>query len=113
MNIPADAIIAIEKLTRYLLIGKSRNDKSKYLERAGFTQENPEALLKAIRSLTNAVGAEEDRTSEYGIFYRVSGKLMGPNGVSISVVTVWLQRKTDGRFHFITLVPAEEHSNET
>jgi hypothetical protein len=48
VRIPADAIIPDDKLTRYLLVYKARNDKSKFLAQAGFTQENPEALRAAI-----------------------------------------------------------------
>ena len=60
MKIPADAIIPDEKLTRYLLVYKVRNDKSKFLAQAGFTQENPEALRAAISSLAESVEAVED-----------------------------------------------------
>jgi hypothetical protein len=105
VNIPADSIIPIEKLTRYLLVAKVRNDKSKYLAQAGFTQENPEALLEAIRSLTGRSEAEQGKTAEYGTFYLVKGELIGVKGVRISVMTIWLKRKADDRFQFITLVP--------
>jgi len=108
VKIPDDAIIPTEKVTRYLLVSKVRNDKSKYLAQAGFIQKNPEALLEAIRSLTKAVEAAQDRVSEYGIFHRVEGDLIGVNGVNVSVITVWLQRKADGKFQFITLVPGKE-----
>ena len=37
MYIPADAEIATEKLTHYLLVPKPLDDKSKFLMRAGFT----------------------------------------------------------------------------
>ena len=105
MKIPGDAIIPFEKLTRYLLVAKVRNDKSKYLAHAGFTQENPGALVEAIRSLTGAVEAEQEKTTEYGTFYLAKGDLIGVNGVRISVITIWLARKADGKFQFITLVP--------
>lgn len=96
MKIPADAIIPDDKLTRYLLVYKVRNDKSKFLAQAGFTQENPEALRAAIESLAESVEAVEDGTNEYGIFYRVEGDLLGINGINLSVVTIWLQRQSDG-----------------
>lgn len=111
MKIPDDAIIPDGKLTRYLLVHKARNDKSKFLAQAGFTQQNPEALLTAIRSLTEVAEAVEDRTSEYGVFYRIEGELIGVNGVRLSVTTIWLQRKVDGKFQFITLVPRKEISS--
>lgn len=64
MNIPEDAIIPDEKITRYLLVQKLRSDKSKFLAQAGFTQENPEALREAIQLLVKGVEATEDRINE-------------------------------------------------
>jgi hypothetical protein len=39
MRLPADAIIAREKMTRYLLRRQERGDKSAFLARAGHTFE--------------------------------------------------------------------------
>ena len=49
MKIPDNAVIPQEKLTKYLLISRIKDDKSKFLEQAGFIQDNPDDLLKAIR----------------------------------------------------------------
>jgi hypothetical protein len=113
VKIPADAIIPNDKLTRYLLVYKARNDKSKFLAQAGFIQENPEALRAAIESLAELVEAVEDGTNEYGIFYRVEGDLNGINGMNLSVVTIWLQRQSDGKFQFVTLKPRKESRHDT
>nr|WP_211176193.1 DUF6883 domain-containing protein [Brasilonema sp. UFV-L1] len=96
-----------------MLVYKARNDKSKFLAQAGFTQENPEALQTAIKSLAELVEAVEDGTNEYGIFYRVEGDLNGLNGVNLSVVTIWLQRQSDGKFQFVTLKPRKESHHDT
>ena len=45
---------------------------------------------------------------EYGTFYRVEGELIGTNNVKLSVTTIWLQRKIDNQFQFITLKPRKE-----
>lgn len=108
MRIPEDAIIPNDKMTRYLLIQKARNDKSKFLAQAGFTLQNPEALAAAIHSLIAMSEAVEDRNNEYGAFYKVAGELVGINGVSLSVVTIWLQRQIDEKFQFVTLKPLKE-----
>lgn len=108
MKIPEDAIIPDAKLTRYLLVFRPRNDKSKFLTQAGFTAENPEALLAALRQLTNSNDAIEERTDEYGTYYQVKGVLQGINGINLNVVTVWLKRKIDQQFQFITLIPDKE-----
>jgi hypothetical protein len=108
MKIPSDAIIPDDKITRYLLVPKARNDKSKFLAMAGFTQENPESLRTAIRLLADSIEASYDRSNEYGTFYQVSGELIDANGINLSVVTIWLQRQIDGKFQFVTLKPAKE-----
>jgi len=71
VRIPEDAIIPNDKMTRYLLIQKARNDKSKFLAQAGFTLQNPEALAAAIHSLIAMSEAVEDRNNEYGVFIKL------------------------------------------
>ena len=44
MHIPVEAVIPEEKLTRYLLLHREYDDKSRYLAQAGFTQDNPADL---------------------------------------------------------------------
>ena len=105
MKIPDDAVILEEKLTRYLLVPRLKDDKSKYLAQAGFTQANPEDLLTAIRQLILNNKAVEDNVNEYGVFYLVAGTLQGINNNNLVVVTVWLQSKYEGSFRFITLKP--------
>jgi hypothetical protein len=73
MNIPADAVIATDKLTGYLLIARPLDDKSKFLAGAGFTQSNFEILEAAIRNLATVAPAEEDGRNDYGIFWPVAG----------------------------------------
>lgn len=112
MKIPPDAIIADEKITCYLLVPRQQDDKSKFLAQAGFTQENPELLKAAIQQLADSTAAIQDRDNEYGVFYRVTGELIGLNQRNLAVITVWLQRAVDGKFQFITLKPNKESSDE-
>ena len=107
MKIPGDAIIPEPKLTKYLLVFKPRNDKSQFLAQAGFTLDNWQTLKIAIQQLNQSVEAVADRTDEYGTFYNVRGGISGVNGINLSVVTIWLERKSDGKFQFITLVPGD------
>jgi hypothetical protein len=108
VRIPDNASIPNEKLTRYLLLYKARNDKSQFLAQAGFTMQNPESLQTAIRTLIQSSEAIEDRTNEYGTFYEVKGGLVGTNGETLFVTTIWLRRQSDGEFQFVTLKPAKE-----
>lgn len=102
MKIPLDATItADEKITRYLLVPREQDDKSKFLAQAGFTPDNPELLKAAIRQLSDSIEAIQDRDNEYGVFYRVTGELIGLEEQNLAVITVWLQRAVDGKFHGI------------
>jgi hypothetical protein len=100
-----NAPIAPEKLVRYLLVAKPKNDKSRFLAQAGFTLANPEALEAAIRQLISNNEAVFERENEYGAFYRVKGELQGPDGI-LTVVTIWLLQDANGEFRFVTLKPA-------
>jgi hypothetical protein len=90
------------------MVLRTRNDKSKFLAQAGFTPEDHEFLEAALRRLLLASEAAEDRTDEYGTFYQVIGELEGVNGVNLNVTTIWLRRKIDQQFQFVTLVPNKE-----
>lgn len=105
MKIPENAIIPEPKITKYLLVFKQRNDKSKYLAQAGFTLDNWQLLKIAIVKLIQEYEAIEDLTDEYGTYYQVMGQLEGLNNHNLSVVTIWLKRKIDHKFQFITLKP--------
>jgi hypothetical protein len=105
MKLPPNVIIPDDKLSKYLLLYKEKNDKSKFLAQAGFTQNNLDELKLAIYQLISIVEPIEDLTNEYGTFYRVEGILIGINERNLSVVTIWLKRKIDNQFQFVTLKP--------
>ncbi|MEL6353282.1 MAG: DUF6883 domain-containing protein [Cyanobacteria bacterium J06627_28] len=105
MKIPSNAIIPVAKLTQYLLVFRTRNDKSKFLAKAGFTLQNYEALEVALRELIRTAPASTERTDNYGTFYQVTGILQGINGIALGVTTIWLHRKIDLQYQFVTLVP--------
>lgn len=110
MKIPPEAVIPFEKLTNYLLVERIWDDKSRYLGQAGFTLRNPLELEFAIRNLVGRENAIVDGYNEYGVFYRVTGDLVGPKGRSLPVVLVWLQWKCDASHHFVTLKPNKKKS---
>ncbi len=105
MRIPANAVIPEEKLTAYLLAWRPWDDKSRFLAQADFTQANAEALLAALRALAAQAEAVANGENQYGEFLRVEGELLGPNGVQLPVVTIWLRWRKDGTVHFVTLKP--------
>ncbi len=91
-----------------MLVYREQNDKSKFLSQAGSTQANPEKLKNSIIQLVSTTEAIEDRTNQYGTFYRVEGEITGINNKNLAVITIWLKRKIDNQIQFITLKPKKE-----
>jgi hypothetical protein len=113
LKIPPEAVIAEDKLTRYLLVPRPKNDKSKFLARAGFTLANPDILEAAIRDLIQREEAIQDRSDKYGDFYVVEGNLTGPEDETLYVVTVWhVQPDLESEFRFVTLKPGKKADDE-
>src|SRR5882724_9729536 len=104
MKLPANAVIAREKVTGYLLVRQSRNDKSVFLERSGYSPANPEVLISDLGTL----GAQNEATSvddnQFGRYYEVVGILRGPFGVGLRVRTIWMTEHLSGITKFITLI---------
>ncbi len=46
--------------------------------------------------------------SQYGQTYEISGRLIGPNGKTLAVNTVWMIENASGVTKFITLYPYKE-----
>jgi len=106
MKLEGEIIIPEAKLTQYLLVSRKENDKSQFLAQAGFTQTNPDQLRQAIILLIQTCDAVSDRQNKYGKYYRVEGPLIGPSS-KLAVVTVWIERTTDGKIQFVTLKPRQ------
>ena len=108
MTLPENAIITREKITDYLLKWQPDNDKSQFLARAGYSLNNWHRLLEDIRTQILPVEAEFMRKTVYGDLFRIQGKLLGPNGVSLKVITIWMTEYASGQTKFITLFPDKE-----
>ena len=105
MRLPANAVIAQEKLTEYLLQQQARGDKSAFLARAGYTPQRPEQLLHDLRSQILTREAERLEANAFGQYYEIRGTLRGPNGVELLVRTIWMTEHLSGIAKFITLIP--------
>lgn len=103
MRLPQDAIIAEEKLTRYLLVPLPKDDKSKFLAQAGYVIGNWQQLEQDLRTQVLSQPAELVETTLYGKKYRIRAALTGPNKRVLSVITIWMM--TDDTTKFVTLVP--------
>ncbi len=88
MKLPADAVIAESRLTRYLLQPRTEDDKSKFLAIGGYLLENWPRLDQDIRGILVHEEAELVEVTGYGEVYHLPGRLAGPSGLSLDVVTV-------------------------
>jgi len=107
MKLAADALITREKVTDYLLEWRPENDKSQFLALAGYAAAQPDRLVDDIRTQLLPLDAQAEEMTEYGQKYRITGTLIGPNGRTVHVETVWMLESASGVTKFITLYPAK------
>lgn len=105
MKLPSTALIASDKIKRYLLSSRRRNDKSKWLAKAGYKQEDWQRLEKDLRIQILSLDAVLTEETKYGQMYEIKGTLVGPNGKSLSVRTIWMNEYESKLTKFITMYP--------
>jgi hypothetical protein len=105
VKLPADAAIAPEKLTRYLLVRQARGDKSAFLASAGYTAANPERLSNDLRTQVLSQDAVLLERTKFGQLYEIRALLVGPNGVTVRIRSIWMKEHLSGATKFITLMP--------
>lgn len=101
--LPQNAIIAEEKLTKYLLVPLPKDDKSQFLAKAGYSLGNWQQLEKDLRTQVLTQPAEQIETNHYAIKYAIHAQLCGVNGIKLSILTIWMV--TGDPTKFVTLVP--------
>lgn len=105
MKLPADAYVDPRKITDYLLRRLEDSDKSAFLARAGYTEENPEVLMSDIRTQLLPLEAVDLGPFAFGRKYEIDGELTGPSGVTLQVKTIWAIVSATGQTRFVTLIP--------
>ena len=109
MKLARDAVIAPAKLTKYLLVWRDADDKSKFLAQAGYGQENWQQLESDLRNQILPLEAvPSDEPNRFGDVYEIRGVLAGVNGVNLAVVTIWMVEYETQQTKFITLYPDKE-----
>ncbi|MCL5031560.1 MAG: hypothetical protein M1480_21355 [Bacteroidetes bacterium] len=105
MKLSSSAIITPEKIKEYLLSQRKRNDKSKWLAKAGYTLENWNELETDLRTQILNKDAVYTDTTIYGNIFEIKGVLNGPNGMSLEVCTIWIIEHESESTKFITMYP--------
>lgn len=107
MKLAPDAVIAKAKVAGYLLEWRPENDKSHFLGSAGYTVAHADQLVNDIREQLLPVEAMFEEMTDYGTKYRISGRLIGPNGRALRVESIWMVEAASGMTKFITLYPTK------
>ena len=111
MQIPCaeQALVAIEKLTDYLLNvdHPDGGPKARVLAHAGFRAEAPEEFEQALRQQHLTRDARLGKPSLFGRKYEITGRLTGPSG-EVFVTSVWIIRHGETVPRLITVVPEYE-----
>ena len=105
MNLPMTAIIEPKKIKEYLLAPRKRNDKSKWLAKAGYTLKNWQQLEQDLRLQLLSLQAVFREETKYGKMYEIKGDLIGPNGRVLAVRSIWIQEHASKQIKFITIFP--------
>jgi len=109
MKLSRDAIIAEANLTKYLLVWREADDKSKFLAQAGYTLDNWRRLEADLREQILPLEAlPSDEPNRFGDVYEIRGVLRGVNGVDLAVVTIWMIEYETQATKLITLYPDKE-----
>ena len=69
-----------KKVRDYFLAPRKRNDKSKWLARAGYIQQEWYLLEQDLRDYILPLEAEFQEITDYGEIYTIDGPLKDPNG---------------------------------
>jgi hypothetical protein len=105
MKLPGDTLIEREKLTKYLLVPRKRNDKSKWLAQGGYILDNWQVLETDLRNLMLSTDATLVEETGYGKMYEIVGNIAGPTGKVLSIRTIRMIERATGKTKFITMYP--------
>ncbi|MBI5217291.1 MAG: hypothetical protein HY960_16175 [Ignavibacteriae bacterium] len=105
MQLPENTIIDKRKLTGYLLKFQEKDDKSKFLGKAGYTLDNWELLENDLRLLLKKSETFFAHATKFGDYYEIVGELHRPNQTVLRVKTIWMKERFSDRIKFITLFP--------
>ncbi len=75
MQLPENTTIEKRKLTEYLLRFQEKDDKSKFLENAGYSIENWEVLETDLRLFLLNNDATFVHSATFGDYYEITGYL--------------------------------------
>ena len=92
-----EAIIPIEKFTKYALNPDKQPDKAVAFELAlGYNVENVEKLIESIRANLKKFPAKPKENKGFGDTFEIVMELIGENRKTAKVLTGWINDKKTG-----------------
>ena len=106
---PDVVVISPAKLRDYILSPTHPDGRGKaaYLSRLGYSQTDWLRLDRDLRAQHLILDAAPGRPSLYGTKYEIVGVLMGANGATGWIRTVWIVRHGEAIPRLVTLIPEE------
>ena len=101
------AIVAIEKLTSYLLnpAHKRGGAKARLLLSLGYRTDRPQVLESDLRVQHLSLNATRTSQNTYGVAYEIEGPITTPNGRSVRFCSIWQIDTGSEVPRFITMYP--------
>jgi hypothetical protein len=102
-----DAIVDPEKLRDYLLSHEHPHGrfKARFFDALGFRAERWQELELALRTQHLTQDAEAVPVAADGHKFRIRATLVGPEGESAMVVSIWFIRANEAAPRFVTAFP--------
>ncbi len=107
LKLPTESLIALTKVTHYLLVPLARGDKSGFLKLAGYDISLALRLVDDLRHQVLVCEAVATELTEHGQYFEISCPLTGPNGRVLDIRTIWMKERLSGQTKFITLIPTK------
>lgn len=79
--------------------------KAQFFYRLGYAAEKWDLLERDLRSLCAAGVRRKTIVGPYGVKHVIGGRLIGPNGLTAYVTTVWIVRDGETILRFVTAYP--------
>jgi hypothetical protein len=107
---PQTTIIAPEKRYEYVLnfANPDGESEARFLEEIGYKQPNWQILEADLRAQHLSQEARPGKQSRYGEKYEIVAPLVGPNGHTRWLRSIWMIRTGESVARFITLIPEKQ-----
>jgi hypothetical protein len=103
MNFSLHFIVDLRKITQYLLVPQNNNDKSQFLAKYGYTQDNWQQLQQDILTASHPAEILDLIPSGWGLRIKLRNYWQTPNKKHIRVISILQLDRNNQKANFVTL----------